>query len=211
MPRIQAEGLLGLLMLPAWIEKTLESAGILGAIIFVLLFTIAALVAYIKQIQGKADKVYGYRLAERDTLNKALSEAAEVIRTVVETTKERNALTNEQAELLEKQMHAFELLKASIIAQYDGIKDISHATSSAVQAMAEAVRTLTAQISENKYAYTLLISEVRKQIDDSHHETQKEVADHAQRVVNDIRSQLGNELTIIKRRKHTPTRPGGKS
>jgi hypothetical protein len=192
-------------MLPGWIEKILESAGILGAIIFVLLVTIVALVAYIKQMQAKADKVYGYRLAERDAYNKVVSDAQKVLEQLIETTNERNELTREQAELLSQQIHAFDLLKATILGQYENIKDISHATSTAVSSMAESVRTLSAQISESKYAYTLMLTELKAHVSSAG-------SDIADEVKADLRSQLGSELTIVKRKRTiTQTRPGGKS
>ena len=137
-------------MLPHWIEKLIEGMGVPGGIIFVLLLTVSGLVAYVKSLQTKADKVYGYRLEERDTLNKALTDTAKVLEDVLEQVEERNELTSEQAELIQKQSAAFELLKVTVVAQYDNIKDHNAASAMAITAMAEAIRTLSSLVIENR-------------------------------------------------------------
>jgi len=179
-------------MLPEWLHKILADLGLPGAIIFVLLLTVIGLVAYIKSMQAKADKVYGYRLTERDTLNTALTNTAKVLADMLEATEDRNDLTQEQAELIQKQAMAFELLKATILAQYDNIKEYNSAASQAVQAMAAAIRTLTEIVRENKHALSSQIERVGNEI--------KEAVRAASKTqVDDVRGLLGAELTVVRR------------
>lgn len=198
-------------MIPAWIEKILESRGLEGAIIFVLLTGLIAALLYIRSMQAKADRSMGYRLAERDTLNKALTDAASVLADMLEATRDRNDLTAEQAELIAKQVHAFELLKATIVGQYDSIKEHNHNIAQVISAMAEAVRQLSAIVNDNKYTHGLMISEVKNHISEAEEITRREIRTQATAIIADIRMQLGNELTIVKRNKRTiaPTRPIG--
>lgn len=137
-------------MLPSWVERSLENMGVAGAIIFVLLMTVAGLVAYIKSMQTKADKVLGFRLAERDTLNKTLTDTAKVLADMLRVIEDRNDLTEEQARLIEKQSQAFEILRVTLAAQYDNMRDNHSAASMTIGAMAEAIRTLTSIVVENR-------------------------------------------------------------
>jgi len=188
-------------MLPGWIEKSLEGMGIAGAIIFVLLATIAGLVAYIRSLQGKADKVYGYRLQERDTLNKALTDAAAAISGMLSATEDRNDLTEEQAKLIEKQAQAFELLKVTILAQYDNIKDHNNASAQAVTSLAEAVRTLTMMLTENRQIAAGHVNDVNRQLSTLSSDLSKAISSASQAQIVELRSLLGNGTIVQRRRK----------
>jgi hypothetical protein len=191
-------------MIPEWIVKILQGEGLAGAIIFVLLMAIAGLVAYIKTLHTKADKVYGYRLAERDTLNKTLSDTASVLRDMLEVTEDRNDLTEEQARLIEKQSQAFELLKATILAQYDNIRDHNSASSQAITAMSDSIRTLSSIVVENRVIATGHVQNVQQTIDSLKNETVKAIRDSADSQIKEMRSLLGNVTRIEHRRKKTP-------
>jgi hypothetical protein len=190
-------------MLPGWIEKILEGMGISGAIIFVLLATVAGLVAYVRSLQAKADKVYGYRLQERDTLNKALSDAASAIAGMLEATEDRNDLTEEQARLIEKQSQAFELLKVTILAQYDNIRDHNNASTQAVTSLAEAVRTLNTMLTENRQIANGYVVDLNKQLVVLSGELSKAIAAASHAQIVELRSLLGN-VTIVQRRRKSP-------
>lgn len=190
--------------MPDWIVKILQEMGVPGAIIFVLLLAITGLVAYIKSLQAKADKVYGYRLAERDTLNKTLSDTANVLRDMLEVTEDRNELTEEQARLIEKQSAAFELLKVTILAQYENIKDHNSASSQAVTAMAEAIRALTSIVVENRVIAQGHVQNVQRSLDELKAETVKAIRDSANAQIKEMRSLLGNVTRVEHRRKKTP-------
>lgn len=153
-------------MFPEWIVRILEGLGLPGAIIFVLLTALISSLAYIRSMQSKADKVYSYRLAERDTLNKALTDTATVLKDMLKVTEDRNELTEEQAKLIERQAQAFELLKVTVLAQYDSIKDHNNAAAQAVASMAEAIRQLSAIVLENRNIALTHVQAVNKAITD---------------------------------------------
>lgn len=190
-------------MFPEWIGRILESLGLPGAIIFVLLLTIAALVAYVKSMQAKADKVYGYRLGERDTLTKTLSDTAQVLQGVLEATDERNEITEEQADLIAKQAQAFELLKVTILAQYDNIRDHNTAAAMAVTAMADAIRQLSSMVVENRAISTTHVTNVQGSMNDLKTELVKAVRDAGDATVRELRTLLGG-VTRIEHRKKSP-------
>lgn len=192
-------------MVPEWIVKILEGMGIAGAIIFVLLATVAGLVAYVKTLQGKADKVYGYRLAERDTLNKVLGDTAKVIEGIIRANEDRNDLTEEQALLLREQAHAFELLKTTVLAQYDNIKDHNTATALTIASMAEAIRTLTAMILENRTIATAHVLDVKAILNETQSSIKKAVTDASQAQMVEMRSLLGG-VTMVARKQRRITK-----
>lgn len=188
-------------MLPTWIEKILESMGLAGAIIFVLLLTISGLLAYVRSLHIKADKVYGYRLTERDTLNKALTDTAKVLEDVLQQVEERNELTAEQADLIAKQSAAFELLKVTILAQYDNIRDHNSATAGAVTAMAEAIRTLSTMVIENRSIAQTQVTSVNGSLNSLQNEVVKAVRDCSAEQIKEMRLLLGNVARAARRRK----------
>lgn len=187
-------------MLPHWAEKILEGMGFPGLVIFLLISALVAAVLYIRQMQAKADRIYGYRLQERDTLNKALSDTAKVLADMLKVTEDRNELTEEQAGLILKQAHAFELLKVSVLAQYETIKDNNTAASLAVSSMAEAIRTLTTIVLENRTIALEHVGSVRRCIDEMSRETQAAIKSSTQAQITELRTLLG-DVTITRRRR----------
>lgn len=179
-------------MLPTWLVNILQGMGVPGAIIFVLMLTISGLIAYIKTLHTKADKVYGYRLAERDTLNKTLSDTANVLQGVIEQVEERNALTQEQAELISKQAQAFELLKVTILSQYDNIRDHNTASASAVAAMADAIRTMNSMLIENRAIAQGHVTSVNGSLNDLKTELIRAVREASDAQIREMRTLLGN-------------------
>lgn len=188
-------------MFPHWIDKLIEGMGVPGGIIFVLLLTVSGLIAYVKSLHTKADKVYGYRLQERDTLNKALTDTAKVLEDVLEQVEERNELTSEQAELIQKQSAAFELLKVTILAQYENIKDHNSASAGAVTAMAEAIRTLSAMVVENRAIAQTQVTSVNGALNDLKTELVKAVRDCTDNQIKEMRLSLGNLTRAARKRK----------
>jgi len=186
--------------MPAWIEKILENMGVAGAIIFVLLGTIAGLVAYVKSLQGKADKVYGYRLNERDTLNKALTDTAKVLGDMLKATEDRNDLTEEQAELINKQSQAFELLKITILAQYENIDRNNHAVALSVTAMAEAIRVLTSMVNDQRMIVANQVTEVKQAVAQSTADIREFIRVANQSQIVELRNIMGAEVTTVRRR-----------
>lgn len=191
-------------MIPEWVEHILESLGLPGVVIFFLLLAVLGLVAYIKNLQTKADKVYGYRLAERDTLNKALTDTAKVLEDVLEQVEERNLLTEQQAELITKQAQAFEILKVTILSQYDNIHDYNRASASAVTAMADAIRTLTAMVVENRTIAQAHVLSVNASMNDLKTELCKVINAASAAQITELRTLLGNVTRIEHRRRKSP-------
>lgn len=198
-------------MLPDWVIRILESLGLAGAVIFVLMMVVGGLVAYIKTLHAKADKVYGYRLQERDTLNKTLSDNSTALTKIAEQGLERNALTEEQADLIMKQAAAFELLKVTMLSQYDNLKDHnaqSHsaqaANAAAVAAMSDAIRTLSAMLLENRAIAQQHVTGVIGSMNDLKTDMVKALRDSQDSVIKELRSLLGNVTRVEHRRKKTP-------
>lgn len=197
MSRIQAQGTL---MLPEWIVKILEGMGIAGAIIFVLLMTVLSLVLYIRSMQAKADKIYGFRLAERDNLNKALTDSSRVLEDVLKATEDRNDLTAEQAELLVKQAQAFELLKVTILSQYDNIRDHHQTNAQVVGAMSEAVRVLSSMVIENRTLAQGHVNDVKHVLQTEMSAVRESIGKASQSQIAEMRILLGH-VTVMRRRK----------
>lgn len=189
-------------MLPAWIEKILEGMGFNGVVIFVLFTALVAAIGYIRTMQSKADKVYGYRLAERDTLNKALTDTAKVLGDMLKVTEDRNELTEEQARLIEKQAAAFELLKVTILAQYDSIRDHGTGTAQAVTSMAESIRVLTSMIVENRNIAQSHVHAVSAAIGEMSNNVKGAIQASSQAQITEMRNLLGH-VTVVRRRKVT--------
>lgn len=187
-------------MLPEWILKILEGMGVHGAIIFVLLTTIGGLVAYIRSMQKRADKIYGYRLAERDTLNKAMTDSAGVLADLLKAQEDRNDLTEEQAELISKMSTAFELLKVTILAQYDNIREHNHAAAQAVTSMADAIRALTAIVVENRTIAANHVQDVKSMLQVALFDISKSIRESSQTQIVEMRSLLGTVTTVHRKR-----------
>lgn len=190
-------------MIPEWIVKILETGGVWGAIVFVLLSTVIAETLYIRSMQARADKVYGYRLAERDTLNKVLTDTAKVIEGIIKANEERNDLTEEQALLLREQAHAFELLKTTVLAQYDNIKDHNTAMALTIGAMAEAIRTLNSMLLENRTIATAHVLDVKGILAASEKAIKDAIASASQSQLVEMRSLLGGKTIIERKRRVT--------
>src|ERR1044072_1485723 len=184
---------------PQWIVKTLESMGVAGAIIFVLMTTVVALVAYIRSLLARDQKIYGYRLAERDTLNKALTDSAAGLRDMLKVTEDRNELTEEQAKLIDRQAQAFELLKVTVLAQYESIRDHNANSHQVIGAMAEAIRSLTAIALENRTLALGQVQDVQKTINDLSFSLREEMKRMGQSQIVEIRNLLGTTTTVTRR------------
>lgn len=188
--------------MPEWAAKILADMGFSGVVIFVQFAAIMGLVTYIKSMQAKADKVYGYRLSERDTLNKVLSDTAKVIEGIVKANDERNDLTEEQAVLIREQAHAFELLKTTILAQYDNIKDHNGSMGQIITAMAEAIRTLNSMLLENRTIAQSHVLDVKVLLGALETNIKQAVSTASQSQLVEMRSILGGK-TVVERRRVT--------
>lgn len=184
-------------MLPEWVIRILESLGLAGAVIFFLLMTVVGLVAYIKSLQARADKIYGYRLQERDALNKALTDNARVLEDMLHVSDERNHLTEAQSELISKQAQAFEILKITVIGQYSNIRDHNSGVAQTVGAMAEAIRVLTSIVVENRAITQTHVAGVQGALNDHKTEIIKCVRDSSDHQVREMRQLVDGLLSRL--------------
>lgn len=193
MSSLQAEGRLSFLM---WdiITRALADMGLPGAIIAALLLTVGALCGVIRVMYVQANKVYGYRLAERDSYKDAMNNTAQVIAAMQEATKDRNDLTADLGELIKQQSGAFELLKVTILSEYDGIKTNNAHITQAVTSQAESLRQLTSLVTDHRNVGPIQIVDVKQAITAG-----------TQAVITAINNALG-QSTIISRKPRTPPR-----
>ena len=186
-------------MIPEWINAELKNLGLAGGVIFVLLGTITIMAEIIRRLVSHIAKVTGYRLTERDTLNKALTDTAKVLGDMLDATKDRNDLTEEQADLIAKQSVAFELLKVTVLAQYENIKDNNHVVAQSVSAMAEAIRVLNAMVIDNRNTTAHQVTELKTAISGATSEIREAVRVANQAQIIEIRTILGAEVTMVRR------------
>jgi hypothetical protein len=190
--------------MPEWITTLLKDMGVAGGIIFVLMTVVTIMSEVIRRLIQHASKVYGYRLTERDTLNKALTDTAKVLADMLEATKDRNDLTEDQADLIAKQSQAFEILKLTILGQYDNIKNNNTAVAQSVTAMAEAIRALTSLVNDNRHVVTNQVTEVKQAISGATAEIKEAIRVANQAQIVEIRNVLGADVTLVRRRQKSP-------
>lgn len=204
-------------MIPEWITRILQGMGVEGAVIWTLsTLLLASLSANAAQWRHSM-KVYGYRLSERDTLNKALTEASSVLSEMLKVTEERNEISNEHADLLGKQSHAFEILRITITSQFDTVKtnhttstDTARTVAQTITAMSESIRTLNNMVMESRIVVTDQMNSIKSMIESSRQSILAEIGKANASNIVEMRHLMG-ESTIIQRRKMTssskPKRP----
>jgi hypothetical protein len=182
-------------MFPAWVVDILKGMGLAGAIIFVLMGVIVVLGGVIRVMYLHANKVYGYRLAERDTLKDALANASHVLEAVLEATKDRNELTKELAKLIAEQSAAFELLKVTVMSEYASIREYNSVMTQAVATQAESLRQLTSLVTDHKNVGGVQVTDLKQSI----------IAAQ-QSIITALNMALG-QSTIIRRGGTVPRKP----
>lgn len=189
--------------MPEWIGALLKELGLPGAIIFVLMGVITIESEIIRRLIAHANKVYGFRLAERDTLNKALTDSAKVLADMLEATRDRNDITEELGDLIAKQTAAFELLRVTIANQYENIRQNNADASLAVGSMSESIRALAALVTDGKNAGVLQTSDVKSTVDRIVSDVKEFVRVANMSQIAEIRNIMGVEVTVVKRRGRT--------
>jgi len=135
-----------------FVDGTIKSYGAAGAIISVLISVICFLVGVIGIMYRQANKVYKYRLAERDTLKDALNDSKNVLKDISETAKERNEIQEELSDLIAKQSIAFASLEQTVNHHYAMLKDSHERLYMVVNAISEAIRTLSGHVQDLRSA-----------------------------------------------------------
>lgn len=125
------------------VNRALEGMGPAGAAISVLLTFITVLGTAVGIQWRQANKVYGYRLAERDTLNKALTDSTTAINSMIKATDERNRVTDELADAIGSQASAFDRLNDRQQMQHEVLKDEVQRQGMVISAASEATRINT--------------------------------------------------------------------
>lgn len=156
--------------------------GIAGSIIGVLMGVVGILAGVIVIMQRRADKIYGYRLAERDTLKDALHEAAQAINAQANAAKERNKLLEDLAETISAQTIASTLLVERLTLQHDHLSADSDKTGTVITSVADAMRNVALQSSgiQQKIDQLLLgVPGISKEIKELFEKLLREVQDAA--------------------------------
>lgn len=130
-------------MIPDWVTDVLKGMGPAGAAIAVLLTFIIALATAVGIQWRHSNKVYGYRLAERDTLNKALTDSTAAINSMTRATNERNEVTEELAAAINTQAGAAVRLADRQQMQHEVMKDENQRQGMVIGSLAEATRVNT--------------------------------------------------------------------
>lgn len=102
--------------LPEFVVNALKENGVAGAIIFVLLLAIVVMASVIRALYMHNQKVYGYRLTERDVLNKALTDATVAINDMRRVSEARNDVTDSLST-------AFKLLAQKVESNHTALKE----------------------------------------------------------------------------------------
>jgi hypothetical protein len=117
-----------------------DVGGLPGSIIGTLMGVIVILAGVIVWMQRRADKVYGYRLTERDTLKDALHESATAADAQASATKERNLVLAELSSTIQEQTNAMTLLVERLTMQHGHLVQDQGKTEAVITSIAEAMR-----------------------------------------------------------------------
>lgn len=201
-------------MIPEWVTTLLKGMGVEGAIIWALLSGFIASVGANAAQWRHSNKVYGYRLAERDTLKDALNNAASVIKDVLEDAETRNEIGEELADLLTKQATALEVMRLALShtdgnskANHDHAMSESKTVVQAVTTMADAIRQLHNLLMENRVTWSEQMGSIRSQIQTAADAVKGQISVSEIAIRNELRQLIGQESTVVVRRRVLPTRP----
>jgi len=174
----------------AVVAQTLQGMGIEGAIISVLMGTITLLSTVIVVQYKHNNKVYGYRLAERDTLTKALSESTSAQLSLMKATEEYSDITSNLSLVIERQSVSFASLNERIKTQYDVLKDENARMSLVIDAMGSSLRTLSAQVTDIQRMIPNCVGDVKNFVGDAN-----------RTLLVELSKVVGNGLNTIARRR----------
>lgn len=137
---------------PDIVVQTLSGMGFAGAVITVLLSTIAALVTGLVVLFRINNRLHAERKTELATFSKLVEANNAALTKVAESTEERNKVTEALAEAIKVQATAFEMVNQRIEFYHNGniekLKDVAVAMGS----QAEAVRVNTGMVTDARNA-----------------------------------------------------------
>jgi hypothetical protein len=158
-----------------------EVGGLQGSIIGTLMGVITILAGVIVWMQRRADKVYGYRLTERDTLKDALHESAAAADAQASATKERNQMMDELSSAIGEQTIAMTQLVERLTMQHGHLVQDQDRTGAVISSIAEAMRNAALTTSGVKQSLDQLLmgipgvtKEIKEHIDKLIDELQRE-------------------------------------
>jgi len=137
-----------------FVAEQVRAAGIYGAIILVLMMVVGVLSGVIAVQWRHSNKVYGYRLAERDTLNKTISESKTAMREMLASMEDRNDITKELSAVIQKQAATFEILIERFRNWFDNMEKEHVRQAAVIAAQAEAMRQIVGIITDCRNAIT---------------------------------------------------------
>lgn len=174
----------------AMVNEALHGMGIQGAIISVLMGTITLLAGVIVIQYKHNNKVYGYRLRERDTLNKALTDSTNAQLALMKAVEEYGDITSSLSGVVERQSVAFNSLSERVKTQYDVIKDENSRILIVIDAISASLRVISGQMTDLQRLFPNSVGEVKNF-----------VSEHSQKVITEVSKVVGNGLNTIARRR----------
>lgn len=132
------------------VTETLRGMGTEGAIITTLMGVITVLSGVIFAMYSRANKIYGYRLKERDILTTALNSSTSAAKEHTRSMENRSAAITALADAVKDQSASFEHLRDRVMMQYEFLSKEFDRHTQVIEAMAEANRAISAMIAENK-------------------------------------------------------------
>ena len=129
-------------------EDGLKELGPTGVFISMMATAVAGLSAAVAMQWRHANKVYGYRLAERDTLNKALTDNATANTALAHSIAERNKATTELSAAVNALTLSNKLLHERLLVTMDALVKDNDSMANVVRALSESIRTQSGIITE---------------------------------------------------------------
>lgn len=164
------------------VAPVLKDMGLPGAIIIVLMGVIGILSMVIVYQYKQANKVYSYRLAERDTLNKALTDSTAAQLTQAHATEDRNKTTEQLSAVIQKQAMMFEALLERLKNYHDSLIEKQTRADIVLASLADSQRTLAAIASDIQRNMPLSVTELKQ------HATH--LRDETVRVLHDLQAAI---------------------
>lgn len=141
--------------------------GIEGKIISTLMSVIVVLASVIAYQHRQANKIYGYRLRERDTLNKALSDSSAAQTALIKANEEHSDVIEGFGDLIAKQSIAFDLVSERIKNQHEMIRDNNARIELVISAMAESTRQIVGIVTDIRNMQANTCEEIKTHINNS--------------------------------------------
>lgn len=133
-------------------DDNLKELGLTGYFISALFTAVAGLSAAVAVQWRQSNKVYGYRLKERDILNKALTDTSANNLVLAEAIRERNVLTSDLVESIQSLVVSNTLLHDRIGVMLDVHSREQLAQVEVIKSLSEAIRTQNGMLVDNRNA-----------------------------------------------------------